>query len=86
MPKSKVRKKKNDTDYIDALVEGDDDPSESPRWLAPVMIASFLIGLFWIVIFYLTRTSYPIPGVGNWNMVIGFGFIGVGFSLATRWK
>jgi hypothetical protein len=50
------------------------------------MVAAFLIGLFWIVTFYVTQTEYPIPGIGLWNMLIGFGFIGVGFSLATRWR
>ena len=58
---------------------------ESPRWLAPVMVANFLIGLFWIVIFYINQ-NLPIPGIRAWNMVIGFSFIAVGFSLATKWK
>jgi len=30
-------------------------------------------------------TNYPIPGIGAWNMLVGFGFVGIGFSLATRW-
>ena len=59
---------------------------ESPSWLAPVMVANFLIGLFWIVVFYISQTSYPIPGIGAWNMIIGFSFIVVGFSLATKWR
>jgi hypothetical protein len=50
------------------------------------MLANFLIGMLWIVIFYISSTAYPIPGIGAWNMVVGFGFIGVGFSLATRWR
>jgi hypothetical protein len=50
------------------------------------MVSAFLIGLFWIVVFYVTQTAYPVPGIGAWNMIIGFGFIGVGFSLATRWR
>jgi hypothetical protein len=50
------------------------------------MVAAFLIGLFWIVVFYVSQTVYPIRGIGAWNMIIGFGFIGVGFSLATRWR
>jgi hypothetical protein len=50
------------------------------------MVAGFLIGLFWIVTYYVTQTNYPIPGIGAWNMIIGFSFIGVGFSLATRWR
>jgi hypothetical protein len=50
------------------------------------MVAAFLVGLFWIVIFYITQTSYPVPGIGSWNMVIGFSFIGFGFTLATKWR
>jgi len=44
------------------------------------------VDLFWIVTFYVTQTQYPIPGIGAWNMIVGFSFIGVGFSLATRWR
>jgi len=50
------------------------------------MLSAFLIGLAWIVIFYMTETSFPIPGIRAWNMLVGFGFIGVGFTLATRWR
>jgi hypothetical protein len=50
------------------------------------MVAAFIGGLVWIVIFYISATAYPIPGIGAWNMVVGFGFIAVGFSLATRWR
>jgi len=86
MPKSKVRKKV-ETQRAIAQVEEvvENEAIESPSWLAPVMVANFLIGLIWIVIFYVSSTSYPIPGIGAWNMLGGFGFVGIGFSLATRW-
>jgi hypothetical protein len=86
MPKSKVRKKvieQRATEQVEEVVEN--EIIESPSWLAPVMVANFLIGLIWIVIFYISSTSYPIPGIGAWNMLVGFGFVGIGFSLATRW-
>ena len=44
-------------------------------WVAPVMLALFLIGLAWIVVFYVTDGSLPIDALGNWNIVVGFGFI-----------
>jgi hypothetical protein len=50
------------------------------------MVAAFIAGLIWIVIFYVSATAYPIPGIGAWNMLAGFGFVGVGFGLATRWR
>ena len=84
MPVSKKRKKDNKPAVVD--VAPLDETIESPRWLVPVMLASFLIGLVWIVIFYMTETLYPIPNIGAWNMLVGFGFIGVGFTLATRWR
>jgi len=86
MPKSKVRKKvieQRASEQVEEVVEN--EIIESPSWLAPVMVANFLIGLIWIVIFYVSSTSYPIPGIGAWNMLVGFGFVGIGFSLATRW-
>jgi hypothetical protein len=50
------------------------------------MVTAFLIGLLWIVTFYVTQTRFTIPGIGAWNMIVGFSFIGVGFSLATKWR
>lgn len=85
MPKSKLRKKTKKVIPADVL-HPVTLPTESPQWLAPVMVGAFLAGLIWIVIFYVTSTNYPVPGIGAWNMVIGFGFIGVGFSLATKWR
>ena len=50
------------------------------------MVGAFLAGLVWIVIFYVSGTLYPVPHIGAWNMVIGFGFIAAGFTLATKWR
>ncbi len=87
MPKSRIRKKVKEERTIQAqVVQSTPEPTESPRWLAPVMLAMFLLGLAWIVIYYITQTKYPIPNLGAWNMGIGFVFVGIGFSLATRWR
>lgn len=58
----------------------------SPRWLAPLMVTLFVVGLLWVVVYYVTQTEYPIGGIGLWNMGIGFAFIIAGFVLSTRWK
>ena len=86
MPKSRIRKKKRDNRPQQELAVESSLPVESPRWLAPAMVTTFLIGLAWIVTFYISETRYPVPGIGAWNMVVGFAFIGIGFSLATRWR
>jgi hypothetical protein len=88
MPKSKLRDKVAKQRKVAAEIKPEvaAAKAESPKWLAPVMVANFIIGLIWIVIFYISSTNYPVPGIGAWNMLIGFGFVGVGFSLSTRWQ
>jgi hypothetical protein len=58
----------------------------SPRWLAPLMVTLFLVGLLWIVVYYLSQAQLPVAALGNWNMAVGFGFIMLGFALSTQWK
>lgn len=58
----------------------------SPRWLVVLMVAFFLVGLLWIVVYYLVPTAPLLASLGSWNMVIGFGLILVGFMLSTRWR
>ena len=88
MPKSRIRKKAHNKKIHAPYEEAEnfEMPKESPKWLAPVMVGLFVVGLLWIVIFYISQTAYPIPGIRAWNMVVGFAFIGAGFSLATRWR
>lgn len=88
MPESKSRnKKKPKAEKPEAKVSL---PGEAvnPRWLAPVMLGLMILGLVWIVTFYLTSSDLglPIPQIGQWNLAIGFGLIIVGFGLTTRWK
>ena len=58
----------------------------NPRWFVPLMLGFFIVGLIWIVVFYLTQMAYPIPNLAYWNLVIGFGLLMAGFALTTRWK
>lgn len=61
---------------------------DSPRWLAPTMVACFCIGLAYIVVYYIA--GYQVPVMKDLNALvnvgIGFAFIVAGFVLATRWK
>lgn len=57
----------------------------SPRWLAPTMLGSLLLGLAWIATFYVSNSSLPISAIGSWNLVVGFGFLVGGVVLSTRW-
>jgi hypothetical protein len=37
-------------------------------------------------VYYISQTAYPIPDIGHWNLVIGFGLLLAGFSMTTRWR
>src|ERR1022692_294145 len=59
----------------------------SPRWLAPTMVGCLLLGLAWIALFYVTEGSTPVQQpLGDWNLVLGFGFIIASVMLASRWQ
>jgi Cell division protein CrgA len=58
----------------------------SPRWLVPTMLGSLLLGLVWIALFYVTGGTTPVQSaLGDWNVVLGFGFIITGVVLSTKW-
>ena len=61
-------------------------PRPSPRWWVPTMLALMLAGLVWIVVFYLSGSEYPVPGIGAGNLVAGFALILLGFAMTTRWR
>jgi hypothetical protein len=53
------------------------------------MLGCFLIGLIWIVVYYMTGNDLAIPlmsSLGQYNLVVGIGFMAVGFVYATRWE
>ncbi len=60
------------------------------RWAAPAMLVSAVIGLIWIVVFYTVsdgNTDIPwYSDLGQWNLVIGMGFIVAAFGFAMKWE
>jgi hypothetical protein len=83
VPKSRIRKK---SDYTPPPTATAVKLSSGRSWIAPLMLALFLVGLVWIVVYYVSSSSWPIHGIGNWNIVIGFAFIAGGFGVSTQWK
>ncbi len=63
-----------------------DAPLTSPRWLVPAMVACFILGLLWIVVFYIEPNNPVMDPLDNWNVLVGFGLIMVGFGLSTKWR
>jgi hypothetical protein len=86
VPKSRIRKKADFTPPSASAKQATSIKLTNRSWVAPVMLALFLIGLAWIVLFYVTEGDLPIKSLGNWNIVAGFGFIAAGFGVSTQWK
>lgn len=88
MPKSKLRRKQQPVFTPPPPGVPQAVKIGNPAWLAPMMVTMFLLGLLWIVVFYLAGPQVPIMQDLNnlMNVLVGFGFIGVGFALATRWR
>ncbi|HEY0374325.1 cell division protein CrgA [Amnibacterium sp.] len=63
---------------------GDDAPN--PVWFKPIMFGFMLIGLAWIVVFYISSAQFPIAGIGSWNILVGFGIAFVGFLMTLWWR
>ncbi len=80
MPKSRVRAK-----AVYTPPSRSSKAKVSPQWLVPTMLGSLIVGLVWIVLFYVSQQKLPISVLGAWNLVIGFVFLVTGVVLATRW-
>ena len=84
MPESRGRKK---ADYTPPPRASKANQPSSPLYVA-VMVGCFVIGLAWIVTFYVSGNKYPIPYDGHSyiNLIIGFAIVLTGFVMATRWR
>jgi hypothetical protein len=57
------------------------------RIAAPAMVTCWLVGLLWVVVFYIAGAEIPgMRELGNWNLLAGMGLIAVGFIFATQWE
>lgn len=83
MPESSSRKK---ADYTPPPDKRKAVRIGSPRWVAPLMVTLFAVGLLWIVAWYIAPDAPLLGDLGAWNVAIGFGLIGVGFVVSTKWK
>ena len=81
MARAKTRTK---SEPSDETTRGESAPN--PVWFKPVMFGFMLVGLAWIILFYLSGQQLPIAQLSNWNIAIGFGIMFVGFLMTTRWR
>lgn len=67
---------------------GEDRPAaKEGRWVAPTMVTLLVVGLIWIVTYYVAGDDVPLMrDLGGVNLFIGMGLITGGFITATQWK
>lgn len=83
MPESRNRKK---PEYTAPATSRKPAVAGGRRWVAPAMVACWVIGLVWIVVYYLVPELKYVRELGNWNLAVGMAFIAVGFALSTKWE
>ena len=83
MPESKGRAKPA---YTPPPKRSSKKTMANPPWFVPVMLGLMVVGLLWVVTFYVTAAKYPIPGFGYKNLIIGFGLMISGFMMTMKWR
>ena len=63
----------------------------NPAWFLPVTLGLLILGLIWIMVYYISQTLYPLGSgtpidLGAGNIMVGFGLMMAGFAFLTRWK
>ena len=91
MPKSKVRKKSVYTPPESVLEARAGRAARaarpSPRWYAPLMVTLMVLGLLWIVVYYVAGERIPfMVSLSAWNFAIGFGVMVAGLIMSMRWR
>ena len=101
MPESKGRKaaevKKKDSRKAEVAATQSEKRRRTPSladnrgWVAPTFVTLSLLGVLWLVVFYITSSvgiTIPVFSdvLGSWNVLIGMGLMAASFGLATLWK
>jgi len=85
VPESSSRNKKK-TEKVKAEKTPKKPRTTSRVWVAPLMLACWLLGLAWLVVFYVAGQDIPVmKDLNNWNLLIGMGLIACGFVVSTQW-
>lgn len=50
------------------------------------MFGFMLLGLAWLLTYYISDSTLPIRELGNGNIAVGIGIMLVGFLMTTRWR
>ena len=90
MPESRARKSAAQKQKLKSQRASKPKKVKAPssrRWVPPTFITVGLLGVAWLIVFYVAGPSVPVMrDLGNWNILIGMGGMAAAFGLATLWK
>ena len=87
MAESKKRKKNGREATDDTEIQNwTDGIPLSPAWWAPAFVTLLILGLLWVVVYYISSGTYPVPKLGAGNIAGGLGTMMVGFRMPLRWR
>lgn len=64
----------------------DEFASPTPLWYRVIMFSLIILGVLWIMAYYITNGLFPILSAGTWNIGIGVILMMVGMLMTTRWR
>lgn len=73
-------------EFPDSTPARNSEAVPNPVWFKPIMFGFMLVGLVWILTYYVSAGLFPIATIGAVNIVIGFALMFVGFLMTTRWR
>lgn len=60
-------------------------PKRSAPWVGPTIVISLVVGIVYILLFYMQILPPVLDNLNNFNLAIGFVPLIFGLILATRW-
>ncbi|MFF0991051.1 cell division protein CrgA [Kocuria nitroreducens] len=58
----------------------------TPTWYKAIMLGLLVVGLLWLIVYYLFQGTYPVPGIGAWNIGVGLALMMAGLIMTTKWR
>jgi hypothetical protein len=90
VPESRTRKSAAEKQRLKAQHASKPKKIKAPasrRWVPPTFIAVGLLGVAWLITYYIAGQYIPfMEALGNWNILIGMGGMAAAFALATLWR
>jgi Cell division protein CrgA len=90
VPESRTRKSAEEKQKLKAQQASKPKKIKAPasrRWVPPAFITVGLLGVAWLITYYVAGTYIPfMDALGNWNILIGMGGMAAAFVIATLWR